>query len=233
MKRIRVCLAALLMVANIGMAFADEVIPGQVDPEESLYEDPAAKGFAPDTIPAIVYVGIGGTVEVNLEENPTTGYVWHVSAESGDLPVFLTDEYTAIYPDANTTVAQRNASGEVIVEETAAPVGASGVHRYIMRFDEQAMIDLVFQYYRDWEPDAIAETYSLTVNVVPDAEMSVVINGMEGDSEGQTEPLLLGAPVMENAGDAQVSIAIASETDTSDPPGFFSRLIQWLLNLFR
>lgn len=221
----------LLLMGLMGAAYADTPVITDINPEQPLFDSDSARGYSPQPLPSIVYVGIGGTLELVLEENPTTGFTWHVMTELPDSIHLKVDEYVLGYDPAGVTEV-RQANGEETVTE--APLGAAGVHRYMMVFEEQGMFDLEFSYHRDWEPDIVAESYQLTVNVVPDGDMIVILNQMTPVGTGEVEPMLLTTeelvPVEGLALGAPDTEPVAMEVEE---PGFFRRLIEWFLNLFR
>jgi inhibitor of cysteine peptidase len=90
----------------------------------------------------------GGTLEVTLEGNPTTGYLWGVLA-------------------GNDAVLK--SSGDFAFNQDAAPVGMVGVGgKFTFKFQAvgAGAAQLKFGYQRPWEKDVLPiETFQVNVNV--------------------------------------------------------------------
>jgi inhibitor of cysteine peptidase len=91
-----------------------------------------------------VAIGSGGTLEVRLQSNPSTGYAWQVVS----VPGFLAQEGASAFEQGGAT----------------GVVGASGIE--VLRFTskESGTGALKLEYRRSWETTAPAEkTYTLEV----------------------------------------------------------------------
>ncbi|PIV55208.1 MAG: hypothetical protein COS15_04040, partial [Caldiserica bacterium CG02_land_8_20_14_3_00_36_38] len=82
---------------------------------------------------------------INLEENPTTGYTWHWNI-------------------ANTSIV--NIESEKFVAPSSNLPGAPGSHVWIVKGLKPGKTEIVFEYYRSFEPDKIEKTivYKIVVN---------------------------------------------------------------------
>lgn len=92
-----------------------------------------------------VEVAKGGTLEVALEGNPTTGYTWEV--ESVDEKVLKQE-------------------GEPDFKADSDAVGAGGMVTLKFKAEEAGKTDLKLVYHRSWEEgEAPAETFEVSVTV--------------------------------------------------------------------
>ena len=92
-----------------------------------------------------VEVAKGGTLEITLEGNPTTGYTWEV--ESVDDKVLKQEGEPDSKPDSDA-------------------VGAGGMMTLKFKAEGTGKTDLKLVYHRSWEKDeAPAETFEVSVTV--------------------------------------------------------------------
>ena len=75
-------------------------------------------------------VPAGESLEINLKENPTTGYTWHLSGNPG--PHLVLEETTFIPADANRP-------------------GQPGIHRWRLKASKSGTAKLDVEYQRPWE----------------------------------------------------------------------------------
>jgi inhibitor of cysteine peptidase len=95
---------------------------------------------------ATVTITQGSTLTVKLEENPTTGYRWNMSASSGLRVV-------------NDTYIPSDTSGKL--------VGSGGTRIWDISADVPGTQQIRALYHRSWEPVTGDETtFSMTVTVV-------------------------------------------------------------------
>ena len=87
---------------------------------------------------------IGGTLQVRLEGNPTTGYTWNIVDIDGD----------AI-----------EVQGEVEFESSSEMMGAGGDIIYHFAAKEAGQVTLKLSYDRPWETKAPEDTFEVTVVV--------------------------------------------------------------------
>ena len=91
-----------------------------------------------------VELPVGEEIEVELAENPTTGYRWHL-----DMP---------------------EAAGLVCVEDTfqrsGDALGASGRRRWRFRANHEGVTRIQFAYRRSWERSP-TKTFEITIRVAP------------------------------------------------------------------
>ncbi len=238
MKSMVVIFISLCLIFTLGIGFADDEVIQVENPEEEFFEDDQAKDFIPEISEGIVYVGIGGVVEIYLEENPTTGFMWHVSVDDPEMVEVVVDEYITSYPVDERNGEENNPSGDNRIGELSSQlVGAGGVHHYVMRLNEQGMVKVTFEYFRDWEPENTAETLELMINVVPDGESIVVINSNQIASGGLPEPMILSIDesteeVVEAEETPSVELDMTLDQEQEEL-NIFQKLIRWLKNLFR
>lgn len=238
MKKKIAIVASLCLILTMGFNFADDEEVQTANPEEEFFEDDNAKGFNPETMPEIVYVGVGGLVEFNLSENPTTGYTWHISMDDPGMVEIEIDEYLTPYPITEVIVEDNlQSEDERSAELSPQPVGKGGVHRYVMRLDHQGMVKVTFEYFRDWEQDNIAETKEMTINVVPDGELVLIVNFNQTEAGGLPEPILLsvdgsveGIIEVEESPPSEVTMSVEEDQKNLN---VFQKLIRWLLDIFR
>ena len=146
-----------------------------------------------DSNPDKFFVGIDGSVEISIEENPTTGYIWHLKIDNDELVKIVVDEFTA-----------SNAEGVV---------GAGGMHTWIIDAVDQGIVTMTIEYYRDWEPENVAETREYVINIVPNGEKEVYINDFIADEA--------------------IPELISVEVEEAEKLNLFQRFIGWIVNLFK
>lgn len=89
---------------------------------------------------------VNESLEITLEENPTTGFTWHYTVKNSEALEVVTDEYTEN-------------------EHDEGMVGVGGVHTYQIKPLEEGTATIKFEYYRDWEPDNIYDTREYIIEV--------------------------------------------------------------------
>ena len=88
-------------------------------------------------------VPVGESLVINLKENPTTGYTWHLS---GNPEPYLDLEEA-------TVIAAR-----------VDPPGQPGIHRWRLKARESGTAKLAFEYQRPWENSSLRQlTFNLHV----------------------------------------------------------------------
>ena len=83
-------------------------------------------------------LALGQRAEVQLEENPTTGYRWQIDRTKSD----------------NLTIARIDDLG-FSAREGSPRVGASGTHRWSIEGVAAGKARIVFEYLRPWEKTAV------------------------------------------------------------------------------
>ena len=117
-----------------------------------LFSACASKGITP---PAGAEVK-EDLLTVTLEENPTTGYMWHNTIDKEGILELQNDDYTP-------TVT----SDKV--------VGSGGSHSWVFKGIAEGEAVLTFKYYRPWEKeDTATETRTFTVTVAKDGKITSV-----------------------------------------------------------
>ena len=115
-------------------------------------------------------VTAGGTVVVELPGNPTTGYIWQVTANDESILLPTGYEFT---PDSDAT-------------------GAGGVEKFTFHAMAPGTVDLALAYSRPWETDTPPdETFAVTVEAVAEwagGQRHRSLAGME--ENGQTVAIL-------------------------------------------
>jgi len=101
--------------------------------------------FTGEDAGGVIKIGKDQTFTVALEENPSTGFSWHWTVNPEGAVVLDGDEFTSA--------------------EDEELVGAPGRHQFVFRAEDEGEAEIVFQYYRDWEPENIAETYTFNISV--------------------------------------------------------------------
>ena len=90
-----------------------------------------------------VSISVGETIEIDLAENPTTGYRWHL--------------------DCSPTAVLRSVSDSF---QAGKRPGEEGMHRWIIRAETAGSGKISGQYQRSWAPDdSPARTFSVRVRV--------------------------------------------------------------------
>ena len=124
---------------------------------------------------ATVQVAAGGRVEVALPGNPTTGYIWEVTAN--DESILLPTGYT-FTPDSDAA-------------------GAGGIEQFSFQVMAPGVVDLEFANRRPWESDvAPAQSFAVSVEAQNawSGEDAAITVGMEENS--QTTTILPGGVLL-------------------------------------
>ncbi|MCE5237737.1 protease inhibitor I42 family protein [bacterium] len=95
-----------------------------------------------------INLALGETVEVALDENPTTGFTWHCTW----------------VPEAGLTLA-----GDTYVADAASPwlVGGGGTRYFLLQAAQEGQVVVTLQYGRWWPGGEVQDPQTLTINVVP------------------------------------------------------------------
>ena len=89
----------------------------------------------------------GETFKIELDANPTTGYLWDVRLKAGKASL-LSQGYTADAP-----------AGSVVI-------GGGGVESFVFKAEEAGTVELVAEYSRPWEKSAkpaVTQRFDITV----------------------------------------------------------------------
>lgn len=122
-----------------------------------------------------VQVAAGGLVEVELPGNPTTGYIWQVTANDESLLLPLSYEFT---PDSEA-------------------MGAGGVERFGFQVMAPGVVALEFANSRPWETDIEpVQTFAVSVEALNEwsGDDAAITVGM--DEDGQTVAILPGGVLL-------------------------------------
>jgi len=94
----------------------------------------------------VVAVNPDDTIVVQLEENPTTGYLWKVEQSDSRVLELTSQEYE---PAA------------------AGGIGGGGARKMVFRAKQSGTSPLLLKCVRQWEPDNVLGTFSVTIDVQP------------------------------------------------------------------
>jgi inhibitor of cysteine peptidase len=108
--------------------------------------DTGQKVFNEKDSSSVIDIKVGDSFVVELEENLSTGYTWHCTIVHEEIVDLESDEY--MEPD-----------------KTDNMVGVPGTHQYKFIALNNGSTQIKFEYYRDWEPENIAENYVFNVSV--------------------------------------------------------------------
>ena len=89
----------------------------------------------------------GETFRVELEANPTTGYLWDMRLKAGKATL-VSQEYTSGAPPGSLVI------------------GSGGVETFVFRAEETGQIQLEAEYSRPWEKNAksaVTQRFDITV----------------------------------------------------------------------
>jgi inhibitor of cysteine peptidase len=89
-----------------------------------------------------IEVPVGESFQIQLSENPTTGYRWHLQADGSPALHLLQDTFQAP-PDR---------------------YGGGGARHWTFAADRPGLVTVRYELRRSWEPAAV-ETFSLTVDI--------------------------------------------------------------------
>lgn len=101
-------------------------------------------------------VFVNQLLEVQLEENPSTGYVWQVN-----------------FPEGIKVISDTFESGNTQL------VGASGTHEWVIQVMSPGTYELIFSKQRPWEKEAV-ETKTFVLNVLEETKLTkdqIILNG--------------------------------------------------------
>ena len=224
MKKAGLLLLFIGLMMSSNFAFGDLTVDEVASDEKSFFEEEGAKGFIQEDNILTIYVGIDGMVEINIKENPTTGFTWHMNVDYPEMIEFEVDEFAS--PNL-----QRESDEQI--------VGASGMHTYVFRTKKQGMVKISLDYYRDWEPDIVADSRVYMLNIVPDGEKAVYVNefkAYEGNETNQPEILILNDSQEATAfivGDDDIDSKESVKAEVVEKKfNIFQRFFLWLKNLF-
>ena len=95
--------------------------------------------------PNLISINVGGTYTITLDENPSTGFAWHYKIN--DQSVVIVEKDSFIPGSSNLP-------------------GAPGKHMWTFKGLKSGETEIVFMYYRDWQPNKIEKTvvYEIKVN---------------------------------------------------------------------
>lgn len=134
--------------------------------------EPITVMFSENDSGSIVNAIRGDTLIIMLKENPSTGYLWNLSASPGLL--LLNDSY------------EENIENKELV-------GAGGIHKWIFEVTEEEVQNISAVYMRPWEKVTGNETdFKLVVDVIPEEKL-IKANGtvnyieLEGGFYGITD----------------------------------------------
>ncbi len=96
--------------------------------------------------PKEIEVRPGDVFVIILDENPSTGFIWHYRIADKDIAVLDADQFIPPPPNKNI-------------------VGAGGKHNWKFRAVKKGITKITFDYYREWEKNNIATAYEFTVTV--------------------------------------------------------------------
>ena len=150
--------------------------PAPGDPGAEVSSLPVAQAVITDADNGgVVQVAAGGMVEVELPGNPTTGYIWQVTANDESILLPL---YYEFVPDSDAD-------------------GAGGSERFGFHVMAPGIVNLAFTNSQPWETDVEpAETFAVTVDAVhdwPSADAALTAGMAEN---GQTVTIFPGSVLM-------------------------------------
>jgi len=93
----------------------------------------------------VIEVRAGDSFYIKLEENPSTGFTWHYTADNDDILILDSDQF--------------------IPPKTEGLVGAPGAHEYKFLAFKTGETKVQFDYYQEWEPENIDKTFVYNVKV--------------------------------------------------------------------
>lgn len=129
-------LALLLGLLTLLTACADLGSPTYLPNRPREPRPGAAAPAAPATPPGVsqtVNLGVGQTLDLTLDSNPTTGYRWFL-AQPPDPAVVLVETHAFVRD-----------------RETAGQVGAGGREIFTVRGVSPGFTEMVLEYHRPWE----------------------------------------------------------------------------------
>jgi|SRR6056297_32723 len=97
-------------------------------------------------LPKTIAVKSGNLIKIELKENRSTGYTWHLDIENNNIIIVHHDNY--IEPQTEPLKA-----------------GQSGIHYWYIKGVNKGKTALTFKLYRDWEQEQIAEIKKYIIEV--------------------------------------------------------------------
>lgn len=89
-------------------------------------------------------VSVGDTFRVELAENPTTGFRWHLQSAVGPALRILKDSF----------------------ETSADGYGSGGIRCWVFAADNPAVVAVRIELKRSWQPQSV-ESFDITINIKP------------------------------------------------------------------
>ena len=86
---------------------------------------------------------INSSLSIELDENPSTGYSWHVTISNPEILKIAKDDYTQ--------------KGDLL--------GSGGIHKWEIKGIKEGSTIVKFELFRSWEPSNIIDTKSYQVIV--------------------------------------------------------------------
>ena len=86
---------------------------------------------------------INGSLSIELDENPSTGYSWHVAISNPEILKVAKDDYT----------------------QTGDLLGSGGIHKWEIKGIKEGSTTVKFELFRSWESSNIIDTKSYQVIV--------------------------------------------------------------------
>jgi inhibitor of cysteine peptidase len=90
-----------------------------------------------------ITIHVGDEIQINLQENPSTGYQWNYSV-----------------PDAFSVTEDK-----YIAMEGSGLVGQSGTHVWLLKAEKKGKYELNWIYKRSWESTASDRPFNVTVKI--------------------------------------------------------------------
>ncbi len=144
-----VLLTGILSVGSMSMVYAND---DELQEVFQVYTNNNEEGVRLSSNPMAtaeddtqINVVKGENIEIELEENVTTGCTWHVTIENEDIVKLDSDEYV----DIN--------------DEDLA--GAAGLHIWNFKALSEGSTKVTFELYQSWNPENVYETKEYTITV--------------------------------------------------------------------
>lgn len=109
------------------------------------------KKYKIEVKPKRIEVIKGNYIQIQLEENPTTGYSWHYSIKDNKKVEIISDNYSAH-------------------KHEASQLGVGGIHNWNIKGLKPGKTKIRFEYYQEWNPKGIGRSREYIISVLKEKD---------------------------------------------------------------
>lgn len=98
----------------------------------------------------LIVLDVGQKIEIKLEENPSTGCLWHYEISKDNIVELLSHRY----------------ENEDDNNEKIKKIGGGGIHYWVFKARKPGEVKITFKLYQDWNSEKIYKTRSYNIKVI-------------------------------------------------------------------